>query len=186
MSVPRRPVHDGGPRVTRDWLPNDIGRCPITRSGGEVCGQPGYPGMPFVICGKHARKLYSHIHEDFTSMMPEARRRALTGDSQPLPVEEGVVYWLQIGALIKVGFTTNLKARRASYPPDHRVLAVEPQATRSLEAKRKAQFRHLVVHGQEWLRPAPELFAHINILRPDDQQIDPSESLFVEPHEDVA
>lgn len=167
----RSKAYGSGPRIGRTPAVN-VGRCPITRGNGEVCDEPGMPSLPFIICGKHARKLYQHIHEQFTVQLPEDARRRLTGDSQPLPVEAGVVYWLQIGDLIKVGFTTNFKTRRASYPPDHRVLAIEPQATRSLEAKRKQQFRHLVAHGQEWLRPAPELIAHINILRPDDQQID--------------
>lgn len=161
-------------RVHRDRLPN-VDPCPIPLWGGEPCGKPNHPVAPFAICGDHARKLYeafdSYIggvtqNEIFRASMAldwleDHRRKEATWAKDD---ELALVYYVQIGEHIKVGYTTNLTLRLRSYPPYRRLLATEPGG-RSLEGQRLREFKHLVDAGQEWLRPGPDLIAHINELR---------------------
>lgn len=152
-----------------------LGRCALPKANGGECQREADPRLPWQMCREHALKVYEHVRaevQDATARMaaPQPMRdlerrvnNALVG---------GVVYWLQIGALIKVGYTSSLKMRLAAYPPDRKVLALEPDATPELERERIDQFAHLCQHGREWLKPAPDLVAFLNTLRPADKQMD--------------
>lgn len=73
----------------------------------------------------------------------------------------GEVYYLKIGAHIKIGFTTNMPNRMHSYPPGTEILAVE-YGDLSLERKRHRDFADLRAAGREWYRPESRLLDHIN------------------------
>lgn len=149
--------------------------CPITNDYGDPCGRSAIPIAPFAICGDHARELYQHVSEyvarvendpmfrlglAWNSMDQHNRREA----ARPVPVENGFVYYVQIGNHIKIGHTIDLGGRMRSYPPTRRLLAVEPGG-RQLEYARLTEFRHLLDAGQEWFRPGPDLIAYVNTLR---------------------
>ena len=97
----------------------------------------------------------------------EARRlsEAAAATQKPAaPRPTPVVYYLRVGQLIKIGYTSDLPQRLRAYPPDTLVLATEP-GDMSLEQQRHRQFSWHRVAGREWFDPAPPLLRHINSLR---------------------
>lgn len=78
--------------------------------------------------------------------------------------ELDVIYYVQVGELIKLGTTTNLARRMNGYPPDAAVLATE-QGSYGLEGERIEQFSEYLAGRREWFHPGPRLVAHIESLR---------------------
>lgn len=152
----------------------DVSRCTIQLPDGSPCGQPGAHGMPFPVCGRHAAQLYRHLvklmgeydsqplarMQMFVDAIEEQRAAAHNKAARRPPV----VYYVQVGELIKIGHTSLLRQRMASYPPISRLLATEPGGV-ALERQRHQQFAELLCHGDEWFSPAPTLLDHINALR---------------------
>ncbi|MFN2636864.1 MAG: hypothetical protein ABR585_07560 [Gemmatimonadaceae bacterium] len=83
-----------------------------------------------------------------------ARRKLYSGQS--------VVYYIRVGDLIKIGVTTNMKARMPQLMPDE-ILATEPGGP-DVERARQAQFAHLKVRGERF-EAGPELTGHIAKVR---------------------
>ena len=149
--------------------------CTIARPGGEFCDAPAFDGLPFPVCGRHAAELYRAVRErmdglasdplGFATRMIEAsdaedRRRYA---NMPVPREE-VVYYVRLGDHVKIGYTSDLKARMNKYGPTARLLATE-RGTMSTESARLRQFAQYLDAGKEWFRPGPRLMAHIRNLK---------------------
>jgi hypothetical protein len=76
---------------------------------------------------------------------------------------QSVVYYLALRDHIKIGVTTNMKARMMALMPDA-VLATEP-GDRRLEKRRHMQFKHLRgTIGAEYFSVHPELLTHIELV----------------------
>lgn len=145
-------------------------RCTAQKESGRFCDDPTIPDAPFPICFRHAAQLYRFLRGRITedtdkdtalervATLLEPRGRATT------TVEHVVVYYLQVGDLIKIGATTRLADRLQDYPPNRRLLVTEA-GDWELETRRRGQFRALLAVGREWFRPGPTLVAHINELR---------------------
>lgn len=73
---------------------------------------------------------------------------------------EGVIYYLRVGAYIKVGWTSDLEKRMRAYSPDSVLLATEP-GTRKDEAKRHRLLAVHRTHGREWYAMTPSVMHHI-------------------------
>ena len=151
--------------------------CTAQRRDGSFCDRPTLPDAPFPICLKHASEVYGFLRgrmgevvdnreamlERASSLLERiAESRAEREEFKPDRV--GRVYYVQVGPLIKIGFTERLAARIASYPPNSRLLASET-GDYNLEYRRHEQFRHLLAERNEWFRPAPDLLDHINAIR---------------------
>lgn len=77
--------------------------------------------------------------------------------------EDGVVYYVRRGSMIKIGTTVNMHKRMQAILPDE-VLATEP-GSYSLEAQRHREFLDVRVHGQtEWFHASPALQTHVHTL----------------------
>jgi hypothetical protein len=74
------------------------------------------------------------------------------------------VYYVKIGELLKIGYTSNMRLRMLRYPPNRWVMATE-DGDSLLEQKRHRQFADLRTHGNEWYRLDEPLLTHINDLR---------------------
>lgn len=147
-------------------------RCVAHSSHGLPCEPPtgwrceasAVPGCPVALCVKHLAGVFefvahardAHFVRSVT-LSDEGLARAATA-SYP-----GVVYYVRVGFLVKIGHTRDLTTRLKSYPPDAKLLGVEPGDTR-LEAERHAQFAGLLSHRREWFSQGPELLAHIATL----------------------
>lgn len=79
---------------------------------------------------------------------------------------DSVVYYVEIGSYIKIGYSKNLRSRlQALRVPVSDLLAVEPGG-RSEEARRHEQFGHLRINKRwENFRPEPDLLEHIATTR---------------------
>lgn len=76
--------------------------------------------------------------------------------------ETCVVYYMRLGDLVKIGYTSNLENRVAAINPEE-VLATEPGG-RLLEAQRHKEYAGLRVHG-EWFEYRAPLTGWIDGLR---------------------
>lgn len=80
------------------------------------------------------------------------------------PKRDGTVYYVKVGANIKIGWTADLAKRMRQYPPDSSLLATEP-GTRSDEQKRHKMFAAHRTHGREWYAAIPSLLHHIETVK---------------------
>lgn len=122
----------------------------------HTCVWPGCWSRPednaLPICDLHAGEVHAHMARRLGFTLPTSY------GFRPPDTRNGVVYYLRVGDLVKVGFTSNLVTRLRSYPPDSVLLAAEP-GTRGLESQRHHELRHSLVRGQEWFSPSPEVTA---------------------------
>lgn len=144
-------------------------RCTVQKNSGNFCDDPSVEDAPFPICLRHAAQLYGFIRghiqavaDDRETVLDAAVE--LLGEREVTPCrsdpsEHGIVYYVQIGDMVKIGTSVNLKQRLQTYPPNRRLLATEPGGY-LLESERHAQFVKFRISG-EWFEPAPELLAHI-------------------------
>lgn len=89
----------------------------------------------------------------------EAEERLMTSKTRP-----GHIYYLQVGALVKIGFSNTLDERLRAYPPDSKVLAIHP-GTPELEQSIHRKFFNHLSHGREWFTPSLEIDKHIQEVR---------------------
>lgn len=103
----------------------------------------------------------------------EGGRYPTTGPCEQLALAAGapVVYYVRRGDLIKIGTTTEPRQRFTELRPDE-ICAVEPGGI-SEERARHRQFWYLREAG-EYFRAAPELLAHIRMIRDLHGDPDPS------------
>ena len=146
-----------------------IPSCTAQRESGAFCDQPSLPGAPFPICLKHAAKIMAFLNdmkpdalEDRMVVAAEAIRqnRASRAERERRAPDVYVVYYLQVGDAIKIGYTGNLPKRLRAYPPNAKLLAYEPGGP-ALEAQRHQQFAGDLTAGKEWFTPSDRLLSHI-------------------------
>lgn len=153
----------------------ETGQCVLPVYDGGRCRNQAVAGFVAPLCTQHLLDIYDQVRSVFESTTSELTVRAAIErlEEAANPVEKpGIVYYLQIGDLIKIGWTTDLDQRLATYPPNRKVLALERGDSQALERKRLGQFKHLLRHPLEWFDPGDDLIAWINQLRPADRQIE--------------
>ena len=117
----------------------------------EGCGNLAADELRMILCWSHSRA----IAEDYI-----AAADAWNGKIKEQRAGRGLVYYLRIGDLIKIGYTTNLYLRMEKYPPNAELLATE-YGDRKLERERHSRFSIHLRRGREWFDPAPELMKWI-------------------------
>lgn len=151
-------------------------RCTVERKDGSFCDSQGMPEAPFPICGFHARKLYGFLVEVmnealFLPSKPEdkpggANWTAREADHKKAVQAQSVVYYVRIHNYIKIGYTTNVRARMSQLRVDSLsdVLATEPGG-KDLELSRHKQFADLRIGARENFKADKRLMAHIEAVR---------------------
>ena len=143
----------------------------------EFCCWPGCtsdryeePSAP-PFCGKHLIRCATYV----SSRMKDLMEAPLLPPRPPMagPVGESadkassVVYYVRLGDHIKIGTTTNLRARMSALYIDHNpdaLLATEP-GDRNVERERHNDFREdRAFSNRELFNPSPRLMAHIQRL----------------------
>lgn len=151
-----------------------IPSCTAQRPSGAFCDYESLPDAPFPICLKHASMVLRYLNDrtphpdDLMGRVLLAARDFEHGAKRPIeragkmapPALPAVVYYLQVGELVKIGYTANLMQRMDTYPPDSKLLAVEPGG-KDVERDRHRQFHHALGLGREWFVPDDELLEHI-------------------------
>ena len=139
----------------------------------------GYAGLPY--CKEHAYDALASLRNETLAEAAterhKARMTAITAreDRQEQREERsywisrdlidvvnrstGVVYYLLVGKLIKIGWSSDLRQRLKSYPPDSKLLAVHP-GTRETEKQMHQKFAHLLDKGREWFQDHEAIRGH--------------------------
>lgn len=68
----------------------------------------------------------------------------------------GWVYYLQVGDMIKIGFSTRPEKRLAQYPPGSRLIAIR-RGTRKMERAEHIRYDKHLSDGREWFKYSEEL-----------------------------
>lgn len=159
-------------------------RCTAQTRSGNFCDAPSLPDAPFPICAKHAREAFQFGAQLVSVAVPSTGpwasvpvREVLHGyveltrrmESRPIDITADLrscVYFVQVGDVIKIGASGNVKSRMASYPPHRKLLYVHycPDAW-DLEKELHHRFREHLHSGKEWFKPAPEILALIKQMK---------------------
>lgn len=124
------------------------------------------------LCDTHSQVVCDQVTKDREQLWAaiEARRirNGTTGDILPTPLPKGateperveVVYYVQVGGHIKIGWTSRLEQRMRAYPPNTLLLAVHP-GSRADEKQLHKRFAVHRSHGNEWYPLVPVILDHI-------------------------
>lgn len=145
--------------------------CQITRNDARDCQNPVLDDCPLDICEMHALMTVAFMKERGGATM---RRLEAVYEEPPVTRElkprapmhangrTSVVYYMQFGQTVKIGFSTSLRKRVESLRPDA-VVAIEP-GRRGDEFGQHVRFAAKRLHG-EFFQLDRELIDHINMLR---------------------
>lgn len=152
----------------------------IPRRGGTRprCMWPGCTGPVVVypdtrLCGTHANNVADTVNAHRAKMQTQFQQKVRDyfdkidpppPDPKPEPERLQVIYYLQVGGHIKVGWTSQLEKRMRSYPPNSQLLAVHP-GTRAEERALHKRFAVHRSHGAEWYPLVPVLLEHIDRVK---------------------
>lgn len=137
--------------------------------------------MPFPICKSHARSVCDSLHDRAPEVDPRAMLLRTAIREPVLPTQSEVqakrerrkaayakqsqVYYVRIGDHVKIGYTTNVRARMNQLRVDiSEVLATEP-GDRDLERRRHREFAEERQGRRENFNPSRRLLAHIEALK---------------------
>lgn len=154
---------------------------------GELCPRTPVLTEPITLCARHVSALASTpafgkstpannmviAREHVQMVQREGNARKRERDRREWEFQEELrqkelraqsqVYYVGLRNCIKIGYTTNMKARMGQLMPDA-ILATEPGG-REVEKQRHQQFRALkAAIGSEYFAPAAELMAHIESI----------------------
>lgn len=124
-----------------------------------TCDQPADPDAPVSLCTQHLRLAFAYVLGQV-----ETRAADAVDTIPPLPTvprvdtTNGWVYFVEIGPLIKIGWSSYPEQRFKALRPD-RVLHLE-RGSMTDERNLHRMFARLREHG-EYFRPHPDLYAFI-------------------------
>jgi hypothetical protein len=140
----------------------------------KLCGDTVIRDAPIPICHEHAGMLLAFVAKRaddvvvsrgwasaYGALAQHTNRSKLTAQIRQ---SNSVVYYVQVGDLIKIGTTTNLVARVNAYPPGSVLLATEPGDV-DLERQRHQQFADCLAARNEWFTPTKRLMEFIAGLK---------------------
>ena len=136
------------------------------------CSQRVWPVIRMRLCEYHAVQIYAQmaratgvqlqLESDIrVRMATKASSAAQRHEDLLIQGEHGNVYFAQLGSLIKIGYSTDVRSRCANL---NAKLLVAMRGTRADEAKMHRRFHQYRTRG-EWFEAGPELVDYINDLR---------------------
>ena len=111
-------------------------RCTVELPNGAFCDTSSMQGVPFPICGHHARQLFEFVRDELLSDTRQVlldvaesdniyeRMRARSARELKKP-RTCVVYYVRVNDRIKIGTSIDVKKRMEHYPPGSELLATE-------------------------------------------------------------
>lgn len=122
------------------------------------------------MCDMHLLLVYANLDQGYWARYQTGGFKSDERHAQRLADEQakraataarvGVVYYVEVGSHIKIGWTSDLAKRMRSYPPNSRLLACHP-GLRTDERDIHRKFVLWRSHGAEWYVLAPILLDHI-------------------------
>jgi hypothetical protein len=150
-------------------------------SGYARCAWPGCDAdaterYPVQLCQPHVLHIWSMVDADIRESgktLDDLNREAAEEWWKSETVREqharakrlrdsksGFVYYLEVGGMIKIGFTASPGQRGGQYPPSAELLAVHP-GTLADEQKAHARFAAYRQAGREWYMDCQEIRDHV-------------------------
>lgn len=136
---------------------------PVWQCAWHDCREEIVFNAPVQLCFRHTNEVRVALKLPVSSQDGRPMR-APVGFAEVVSHDEGWVYYLAIGDLIKIGYATNVRNRMRSYPPNAQLLAVEP-GNKTLERTRHQQFDTHLRRGREWFADVAELRTWIHGVR---------------------
>jgi len=130
----------------------------------DGCRDSAHIGAPVSLCGRHIHEVYSYAKDLIAPRWVDALNAELARRRPDPPIQRwsaeppSWVYFVRIGDLIKIGYSTNPKERFRALKVDA-VLAAIP-GTRADEQRYHETFAHLRVRG-EYFHPGDDLLTFI-------------------------
>ncbi len=145
-------------KIVKQWL-EDVPSVHIVCVACDWLNMVDSVDLPMAFCNHCSAKLPTDENyiEAVRELFAREEAKAERGDA-------GVVYYMQFGNRIKIGFTTDLDARSKSVPNDE-VLAAEPGSYELERVRHKEFAAHKVKSMKEWFTISPELALHIASVR---------------------
>lgn len=136
------------------------------------CEASAVEGIKYPICHRHAVGIYRELQALIESADVDAIEGQLAEDERRIvwavdavKRSQSVVYYLDFGDRVKIGYTTSLAERLVGLRANaDQVLATE-RGGHGLENQRHAEFAHLRIGRREDFRKGPNLMEHIANLR---------------------
>jgi len=88
------------------------------------------------------------------------REREIQAQREAHGNQPGWIYYIRVGELVKVGYSTDVPKRMRQYPPDSVLLAVHP-GTPGLEVQLHRDFTASRARGREWYWPDTQINEHV-------------------------
>lgn len=132
------------------------GRCEARQTAESTCdrdrpcSRPAVKDAPVPLCVSHLAAAYLHVRD----VLEAARMSTAAGST-----DQSVVYFIQRGDCIKIGYTADLKTRLRALKGDRVLLALP--GSRAHESALHELFKAHRLEG-EWFRMAPEIMEFIN------------------------
>ena len=99
-------------------------------------------------------------NEDYVSDVHAALLGVFERESRRSRGVMDCVYYLKVGDLIKIGYSSNLRRRLVAYPPDSVLLAACPGTRDDEQAVHRELGSHLALN-REWFHPSDDVLAKI-------------------------
>ena len=142
---------------TREAAEDLDGPCVFPRCDND---QSEHVSLP--LCNWHIVKVHRYARLLIEQHFPPQPEDITPVAPKPEPATKpGVVYFIRLGGLIKIGFTTSLAMRLRDLPYEE-LLGIVPGTMRDEKALHQ-QFAHLRRTG-EWFEMAPDLLEHIEAV----------------------
>ncbi len=94
-------------------------QCVAPKTRGTRCSKTSVPDAPFPMCLQHMAEILTFVHATSVLMTPEQReaRRAQDqrAEDERAACEAGIVYYVRVGELVKIGTTRKIQ-RRVVHP----------------------------------------------------------------------
>jgi hypothetical protein len=133
-----------------------------------VKGCTGRTRVSWFLCDDHAVEAWKEVEA-----VKDTPASPVAGVVVPRKKAYGVgdqwIYYLRLDEKIKIGWTSNFNQRMHSYPP-HAVVIVRHPGTRADERDLHRSFKPSRAAGREWYHPTPELLAHIERMKEDNNR----------------
>lgn len=134
-----------------DW----VGDCPLVV---RICPKCRTSNMLDPVYWAVARCYRCGTHMDDPGVILDRREREKKVVTKTT-VHDPVVYYVQLGSLVKIGTSTNLRSRMQVVPHE-KILAIEPGGLKVEQQRHREFAKHLVDGQREWFQAVPELLEH--------------------------
>jgi hypothetical protein len=137
-----------------EWIVDEITTCVFPWCEADISELISLP-----LCNRHIAKVYRRAQMLISGTLPRREVEALAPRSTV--DTPGAIYFIRLGSLVKIGFSTSL-AQRLRDLPHEEVLGVIAGTMRDEKALH-ARFAHLRQTG-EWFRQGDDLMEFIGTL----------------------